>query len=148
MLGSGRSHFELAIPEGAPIVETSPLKVFNGGGSGGEVKLLIHAFIATPTPAAVIARVAIERKGSGIHSTVKIPSIAGGSGSVLDFNFTLGGIYAYKSRKVGYIEAKCPDGVFKTNAPKVVFKNDAQVPGVTATTVLKGGLAVPCTPKG
>jgi hypothetical protein len=32
--------------------------------------------------------------------------------------------------------------------PKVLFKNEAQTPGVAATTVLKGSIAVPCTPKG
>jgi hypothetical protein len=49
---------------------------------------------------------------------------------------------------VGYLEARCPDGVFKVSSPKTVFKNEAGTPGVASVTVLKGSLALPCTPKG
>lgn len=53
-----------------------------------------------------------------------------------------------KSRKTGYLEARCPDGAFKVNSPKTVFKNEANTPGFAATTVLKGSLVLPCTPQG
>jgi hypothetical protein len=76
------------------------------------------------------------------------PVAAGGSGSAIDFKFKLGRTYAYKGKKVGYFEARCPDGKFKVSTPKILFKNEAQVPEVAAQTVLKGGLFVPCTPKG
>jgi hypothetical protein len=127
---------------------TSPITVFSGGESGGKVKLLIHVFITVPAPAAIVTDVTIKRKGSGISSVAKIPVAAGGSGSAIDFKFKLGKTYSYKGKKVGYFEAKCPDGVFKANVKKVLFKNEAKVPGVAAQTELKGALAVPCTPKG
>jgi hypothetical protein len=73
--------------------------------------------------------------------------VAGGSGSALDFKFKLGKTFTYKGKKVGYGEAKCPDGVFKAKV-SAVFKNEAHVAGVAASTVPKGSLAVPCTPKG
>jgi hypothetical protein len=148
VLGSGVAHIEVAFPEQRPIVVTSPITVFNGGEKGGKVKLLIHVFITVPAPAAIVTDVTITRKGTGVHSVSKVPVAAGGSGSALDFKFKLGKTFSYKGKKVGYFEAKCPDGVFKVNAKKVLFKNEAQTPGVAATTVLKGGLAVPCTPKG
>ncbi|HXS46942.1 MAG TPA: hypothetical protein VN756_05725 [Solirubrobacterales bacterium] len=148
VLGKGNAEVEIAFPEQNPIKVPSPLTVFNGGESGGKVTLLIHIFITVPAPTAVVTKVTITRKGSGIHSVAKIPVVAGGSGSGLNFNFNLGKTYSYKGKKVGYFEAKCPDGVFKVNTPKVLFKNEASTPGVAATTVLKGGLAVPCTPKG
>jgi hypothetical protein len=148
VLGSGLAHVEIAFPEQKPILVTSPLTVFNGGESGGKIKLLIHIFVTVPAPTAVVTEVTITRKGTGVHSISKIPVVAGGSGSGIDFNFKLGKTYTYKGKKVGYFEAKCPDGVFKVNVPKVLFKNEAHIPGVAATTVLKGGLAVPCTPKG
>ncbi len=148
ILGKGTADAEIAFPEQNPIKVPSPLLVFNGGEKGGKVTLLIHTFITVPAPTAIVTTVTISRKGSGIHSIAKIPVIAGGSGSALDFNFKLGKTYSYKGKKVGYFEARCPDGVFKVNAPKVLFKNEAQAPGVAATTVLKGSLAVPCTPKG
>lgn len=148
VLGEGEAHAEIAFPEQAPIKIASPLTVFNGGEKGGKVKLLIHIFLTVPVPAAVVTEVTISRKGSGIHSIAKIPVVAGGSGSALDFKFKLGKTYAYKGKKVGYFEAKCPDGVFKASVKKVLFKNEAKIPGVAAQTVLKGGLAVPCTSKG
>lgn len=148
ILGEGKAEAEIAFPEQKPIKVPSPLIVFNGGEKGGKVKLLIHTFITVPVPAAIVTDVTITRKGSGIHSIAKIPAIAGGSGSALSFNFKLGKTYSYKGKKVGYFEARCPDGVFKVNVPKVLFKNESREPGVAATTTLKGGLAVPCTPKG
>jgi hypothetical protein len=147
ILGEGKAEAEIAFPEQKPIKVPSPLLVFNGGEKGGKVTLLIHTFITVPAPTAIVTTVTIQRKGTGIHSVAKIPVIAGGSGSALNFSFKLGKTYSYKGKKVGYFEAKCPDGVFKVNVPKVTFKNEAHEPGAGATTVLKGGIAVPCTPK-
>jgi hypothetical protein len=148
ILGEGSADVEIAFPEQKPIKVPSPLLVLNGGEKGGKVTLLIHTFITVPAPTAVVTTVTIQRKGSGIHAIAKLPIIAGGSGSALDFNFKLGKTYSYKGKKVGYFEAKCPDGVFKVTTPKVIFKNEAHTPGVAASTILKGSLAVPCTPKG
>jgi hypothetical protein len=147
LLGSGIAHAEIAFPEQAPLMVSSPLKVFNGGEKGGKVKLLIHTFITVPVPAAIVTDVTITRKGSGLHSVARVPAIAGGSGSAIDFSFKLGRTYSYKGKKVGYLEARCPDGVFKVNSPKTVFKNEAATPGFANTTVLKGSVALPCTPK-
>ena len=148
ILGEGSATAEIAFPEQAPIKVPSPLLVFNGGEKGGKITLLIHTFITVPAPTAIVTTVTITRKGSGVSGIAKIPVIAGGSGSALDFSFKLGKTYTYKGKKIGYFEAKCPDGVFKVSTPNVLFKNEAHTPGVGATTVLKGALAVPCTPKG
>jgi hypothetical protein len=148
VIGKGEAHVEIAFPEQKPILVASPLTVFNGGESGGKVKLLFHIFITVPVPAAVVTEVTITRKGTGIHSVAKIPVVAGGSGSAIDFKFKVGKTYTYKGKKVGYGEARCPDGVFKANVNKVLFKNEAHTPGEAAQTSLKGALAVPCTGKG
>jgi hypothetical protein len=148
LLGKGTADYEIAFPEQKPIQVSSPLLVFNGGEKGGKVTLLIYTLIKVPAPTAIVTTVTITRKGSGIHSIAKVPVIAGGSGSVLDFDFRLGRTYDYRDKKVGYFEAKCPDEIFKVNAPSVIFKNEAHTPGVAATATLKGGLAVPCTPRG
>ncbi len=148
VLGEGEAHAEIAFPEQKPITVSSPLTIFNGGEKGGKVTLYFHIFLTVPVPAAVVTTVTVQKKGSGLHSVAKAPVVAGGSGSLLDFKFKLGKTYSYKGKKVGYIEAKCPDGVFKATVDKVLFKNEAHVPNVPAQTVLKGSLAVPCTPKG
>lgn len=146
-IGTGVAHAEIAFPEQNPIKVTSPITVFNGGESGGKVHLLIHTFITVPVPAAIVTQVTIQRKGTGIHSIAKIPAIAGGSGSAIDFKFKVGRTYAYKGKKVGYGMARCPDGQFKVKT-KGIFRNEAHVAGVPSTTTLSGALAVPCTPKG
>jgi hypothetical protein len=148
VLGSGNATVEIAFPEQNPIKVPSPLTVFNGGEKGGKVKLLIHVFITVPVPAAVVTEVTISRQGTGIKTVSKIPVVAGGSGSALDFKFKLGKTYSYKGKKVGYFEARCPDGVFKANVKKVLFKNEAKTPDEGASTEVKGALAVPCTGKG
>jgi hypothetical protein len=148
ILGEGTADVEIAFPEQKPIKVHSPLLVFNGGEKSGKITLLIHTFITVPAPTAIVTTVTVTRKGSGLHSVAKIPVIAGGSGSALDFSFKLGKTYSYKGKKVGYFEAKCPDGVFKVNVPKILFQNEANTATGGGTTVLKGSLAVPCTPKG
>jgi hypothetical protein len=149
VIGEGIGHAEIAFPEQRPIEVSSPITIFNGGEKGGKVTLLIHTFITVPAPAAIVTTLTISRKGGGLHAVAKIPVIAGGSGSVLDFKFKLGKTYSYKGKKVGYLEAKCPDGVFKVSVPKTIFKNEAKEVGVPSQTVLKDvKLAIPCTPKG
>src|SRR6476646_6381556 len=130
ILGSGLAHAEIAFPEQPAIKVASPITVFNGGEKGGKVTLLIHTFITVPVPAAIVTTVTIQKKGAGLHTVAKIPVIVGGSGSVLDFKFKLGRTYSYKGQKVGYLEARCPDGSFKVSVPKAVFKNEAHIPGV------------------
>jgi hypothetical protein len=147
VLGNGIAHVEIAFPEQKPIIVTSPLTIFNGGEKGGKITLYFHIFLTVPVPAAVVTTVTVQRKGTGIHAIAKIPVVAGGSGSALDFSFKLGKTFSYKGKKVGYGEARCPDGVFKAKV-SAVFKNEAHIPGVAASTVPKGSLAVPCTPKG
>jgi len=95
-----------------------------------------------------VTTVTIQRKGTGVHAIAKIPVIAGGSGSAVNFRFTLGTTYRYKHKMVGFFEARCPDGVFKVRSKKALFRNEARTPGVAAQTVLKGGVGVPCIGKG
>jgi hypothetical protein len=147
VLGKGIAHVEIAFPGQKPIIVTSPITIFNGGEKGGKVTLYIHVFITVPAPSAVVTTVTISRKGTGLHTVSKIPVIAGGSGSLLDFKFQLGKTYRYRGRKIGLLEAKCPDGNFKVNLKKALFKNEANIPGVNPTTSLSGGIVVPCTPK-
>lgn len=147
-LGKGIAHASIAFPEQTPIRVTSPITIFNGGGNASRSKLLIHTFITVPVPAAIVTQTTIKKKGAGITTTSKVPIIAGGSGSVLDFKFNVGRTYKYKGRKTGINMAKCPDGKFQIRTPKILFRNEAQEPNVAPSTVLKGGLSVPCKPKG
>jgi hypothetical protein len=147
LVGRGKATVEVAFPEVPPNLLSGRLLVFNGGERGGVAKLLIHAFTPQPTSSPILTVVKITRKSAGLQAVVKIPVIANGSGSLLDLDFRIGKTYSYRGRKVGYFEAKCPDGVFKANV-KLLFKNEAKTPEEAAATSLKGALAVPCTGKG
>jgi hypothetical protein len=151
IVGSGLAHAEISFPEQAPIKVASPLILFNGGEKGGKVLILAHTFITVPAPAAIVAKITIKRihQGQfGFEMVSKVPAIAGGSGSTLDFKFKLGKTYSYKGKKVGYLEGKCANGHFVAKVLKFLFKNEARVSGVNPTTNLKGSLVTPCTSKG
>lgn len=145
IVGGGRAHVTI-MSASEPIPAT--LTLFNGGIDGRERVLYIHSFLELPTPTPLIATVKIHRKHDGIRTITKVPQIADGNGSLLDFHFTIHRLFASGGEKTGYLEAKCPDSVFKINVNKVLLKNEAGVPGLGATTSLKGSLAVPCIPSG
>lgn len=148
-VGEGLAHAQISFPEQRPIKVRSPITIFNGGGNPRRSKLLIHTFITVPVPAAIVTQVNISKKGgSGLHTISKVPVIAGGSGSVLDFKFKVGRNFRFRGRRTSFNMAKCPDGRFKVAAKRVIFRNEANEPGAAPQTVLKGNLQVPCRPKG
>jgi len=150
-VGKGIAHAEIAFAEQAPIKVASPLLVFNGGTRGGKTKLLIHTFITVPVPAAIVTQVTLKKvhKGRfGMHGVAKIPVIAGGAGSALDFSFKIKRNYRFKGKKRSFLMARCPDGKFLVRTTKTLFKNEAHTPGVAARTVLHGALATPCKGRG
>jgi hypothetical protein len=105
IIGSGRAIAEIAFPEQSPIPADSKIIAFNGGFKGGTTTLYIHAYLTVPTPAAIVTTVKIKKIHAGrygLKSVASIPKIAGGSGSVTDFNLTI--------NKKGVLLAKCPDG--------------------------------------
>jgi hypothetical protein len=133
IVGKGKTTVRVAFPESTPFNATGPLVVFNGGVKGGVTTLFIHAYVAVPTPTAIVTTVKIskEHKGRfGTHSVASVPVIAGGSGSVTSFNLSI--------TKPGYLLAKCPDGHFVAQA-EAIFRNGTKV---------KGGVVRKCTPKG
>jgi hypothetical protein len=141
IVGKGIAH--VAVASVAEPIRV-PLTLFNGGVKEGERRLFIHSFIDKPTRARIVAVVKIQKKGGGLHTVAKIPPIAGGSASLLDFEFKIKRIFGYEGEKKSYLKASCPDHVFLVKTPKILFKNETQASGVASRTVLKGDMAVPC----
>jgi len=151
IVGNGKGNVEIAFPEQRPIKVFSPLTLFNGGAKGRKTTLFIHSFITVPVPAAIVTTVTIKRirKGRfGNHAVARIPVIAGGSGSVLNFRFKIKRIFKYRGRRQSYIRARCRGGNFRAKVLRALFKNEARTPGVAPTTVLKSNLVVPCRARG
>jgi hypothetical protein len=149
-VGSGSGRIQISFPEQPPIPVKSPITVFNGGTKGGKTTLFIHAYITVPVPSAVVTTVTIKKVSKGRYglSTVsKVPVIAGGSGSVLEFDITFKRNFIYKGRRQSYFTARCTDGKFKAKIIKALFRNEAGGPR-TITRVTNEEILRPCTPKG
>jgi hypothetical protein len=148
IVGNGSAHVSISFPEQKPVRVSSPLLLFNGGTRGGKTTMFIHSFITVPVPAAIVTTVTVRkiRKGRyGYRTVARVPVVAGGSGSALDFRFTIGKrLFNFKGRKHSYLEARCNGGRFQAQVLRAVFRNEAAIPGVAGSTVLKGGLIVPC----
>lgn len=148
IVGNGSAHVEISFPEQRPIRIASPLTIFNGGTRGGKTTMFIHSFITVPVPAAIVTTLTIKniRKGRfGYRVVAKVPVIAGGSGSALDFQFKIEKKFArFKRKRHPYLSARCRDGKFVTKVIKTLFRNETNEPTVAPRTVLRGNLVVPC----
>jgi hypothetical protein len=140
-VGSGQTTVRVAFPDQAPFNATGPLVLFNGGVKGGVTTMLIHAYVNVPTPTALVTVVRIKRihKGKfGTEAVATIPTIAGGSGSVTDFNLTVNRKFTYKGKRQSYLMAKCATGKFYAHGT-------AQF---TDGTRISGDVVRNCTKKG
>jgi hypothetical protein len=149
-VGKGSGRIQIAFPEQAPIPVTAPITAFNGGTKRGKTTLYIHTFITVPVPAAVVTTVTLRKvkKGRyGISTVAKVPQIAGGSGSVLNFNIQFGKKYKYKGKQRSYIKARCSDGKFLAKIIKAIFRNEAGG-ARTVTTINNQTLIRPCRSRG
>jgi hypothetical protein len=151
IIGTGIGTAEIAFPEQRPILVDSPITIFNGGVEGNTTTMFLHAFITVPTPAAIVSSFKFTRVNAGrygLRGVAAIPVIAGGSGSVTDFDFKIKRLYTYKGERKSYDLTKCPDGIIKAKGTGV-FKDE--VPdGVNdgEKTAISASLSFPCTPKG
>jgi hypothetical protein len=136
IVGEGSTEVKVEFPEQKPFNARGPLVFFNGGKKGGKITLFIHAYVAVPAPTALITTTTITKKRSGrygINTVSKVPVIAGGSGSVISFDFTV-------NKKLGdYSLAKCPDGHLNARVTKALFDDGTNGSGTFVRS---------CTPKG
>lgn len=136
IVGEGSTEVKVEFPEQRPFNARGPLVFFNGGKKGGKITLFIHAYVAVPAPTALITTTTITKQRSGrygLHTVSKVPVIAGGSGSVIKFDFTV------NKKLDDYAMAKCPDGHLNARVTKAVFDDG---------TNGSGTFVRPCTPKG
>jgi hypothetical protein len=147
IVGSGMSHVGFT-RTGARVA--APLTLFNGGVDDGVTTLFIHSAVPTPRPVPVISVMKISRfadgKDQGLRTVWHLPPIADGTGSLLDFRFRLRRYLPIAGARHGYLAAKCANGVLRADVEKLLFRNEAKTPGVAPTTVVKGGIAIPCSP--
>jgi hypothetical protein len=132
IVGSGEAEVEVAFPEQTPFRSTGPLVLFNGGVKGRTTTVLLHAYVNVPAPTAIVTKATITRihRGRfGLHIEAKVPKIAGGSGSVTNFDLEVGRRFAFEGRKKSFLVAGCPTGSWATKG-KVRFADGTEL-GIT-----------------
>jgi hypothetical protein len=137
IIGKGITNVEVEFPEQKPFIAKSKLIAFNGGTSGGKTTIFIHAYLSSPVSAAVVTTVKISKIHNGRYGTksvATIPKIAGGYGSVKEFELTFDRGY----KNTPFLFANCPDGHLNAKATSVFADG----------TRLVGSFVRSCTPKG
>jgi len=149
IVGSGMSHIGFALSGGRV---AAPLTLFNGGTEDGVTTLFVHSAVPVPKPVPIVSVMKISSVGSpagkdvGLQTVWRLPRIIDGTGSLLDFKFRIERRFSASGPRHSYLAARCRDGGLSVNFKKLLFRNEAKTPGVAAQTVMKGGLAVPCSP--
>jgi hypothetical protein len=141
IIGSGQATAEIEFAEQPPILAKSKIIAFNGGFKGGVTTLYIHAYLSSPVSAAIVTTVKTKRihKGRyGLLTTVSVPKIAGGAGSVVSFNLKIDKKYTYKGKKVSVLSAKCPDGKLQAHVTASFSDGTKAATEILRTCVGKG----------
>jgi hypothetical protein len=139
VVGRGSARVEIAFPEQAPVIATSPLTMFNGGVRGGRTTIFIHAFLTVPVPAAVVTTVVLTPTHRGPYGTrivARVPAIAGGAGSLTDARLKINRKFIYRGRRSSYLTAGCPANRHLVKG-RVLFDDE---------TLVQLSRVLPCTP--
>jgi hypothetical protein len=123
-----------------------PLTLFNGGTSAGVTRVFAHGETAT-TGGDLVAAGRIRQRGKGLEATWKTPPILEGDGSLLSFRLEIKRSFAGSGRRRSYLSGSCPNGELRASFSKLMFVNEAHIPGVASLTALKDDLSVPCAPR-
>jgi hypothetical protein len=148
IIGSGSAHFEFAFPEYPPIRAPSNLTLYNGGHVRGVMTVYAVAFVDVPVPSAIVIPVEVRRIHDGrygLHAVARIPPIAGGNGSLLDFNLKIKRLFEYQEMQKSYAMARCPDRHLDAEIG-ALFKNEIESPGLPPITVIRGAVGFRCAP--
>ena len=137
IIGSGQTSVEITFPEQRPIPMRSPLLVVNGGMHGGVTTFYLHTYFDSPVAAAVVVPVKISWVSGryGLKSVARIPTIAGGSGSVTGFSLEIDRKITRGGKQRSIVAARC-DGVLEARG-EANFADGMKI---------EGNVFRPCTP--
>lgn len=141
LIGRGTTAVDIHFPEQRHVGAQSKLLIFNGGEAGGVITFFVHAYITVPVPAAIVTTVKIKKIHNGRYgmlATASVPRIAGGSGSVTSFAFTIDKKFTYKGKKESILSAKCPDGKLQAHGTAIFAHGTRASAEVIRTCTGKG----------
>jgi hypothetical protein len=105
----GGGSFEATLALGGAVPARGEALVFNGH-SGSRHELLLHFYTSVPVRATLVLPLTIHRQAQGRYGTVlstRIPTLAGGFGSITSLKLRIGREFSYRGERRGYIIAAC-----------------------------------------
>jgi hypothetical protein len=107
----GRGHFVAVVefPAVAPFPAGGKMLAFYGRSRGGPA-LFLHLYITAPVQTTFILPLRIKQRATGQFGTTlaaRIPTLAGGLGSVTEIDLTIGRTYTYKGERRSFVSASC-----------------------------------------
>ena len=137
IVGVGHVSAEVALPGVAPIEETSPLTLFNGPRVGGNPTVIFHAQGTYPGTETYVVVMPIEplRGAYAYRTTLNVPPIAAGHGSLTHVDVKIGKQYSFHGTPRSYTAARCSDGVLATKG-QFTFSDG---------TIIYGAVEKPCS---
>jgi hypothetical protein len=116
LVGEGEAGAEIAFPEQPPFFAKGAMLVFNGKPKGGHKVLIFHVYARVPAPTTFVTTAVIS-KASGVYgtrTTIRIPTIVAGQGSMTFAKIEIKRSWTYKGKKENLLLATCPTGRFFT----------------------------------
>jgi hypothetical protein len=113
LIGEGEATVQVDYAETMAINIPSTLLVFKGGERDGRTTLFLHAYFSNPISAAVVIPVTIAKHPNrrfGTRAIARVPQLAGGAGSLTEFDFRFFKAVEVEGRYLNPISATCPDG--------------------------------------
>jgi hypothetical protein len=116
IVGTGRAEAMISVGS-QQLLAASPITLFNGPRLGGKPTVIMHARTTVPAVQDFVITIPIEKRGGAYRyrATIDVPPIAGGSGSLVHLDATVGKRYRLGGKPRSYVAARCGDGVLRTN---------------------------------
>jgi hypothetical protein len=110
IVGTGKADAKIVFPGQSPVDAPAPVTVFNGTPIHGHPNFLIHAYTTVPVPTTFVVPGELTKLHGkyGTKLTLKVPKIAGGSGSLVLFKVKVNKTWKFKGKKHSYISGACP----------------------------------------
>jgi len=116
MVGTGHLAAAVPLPILGRIEMSSPLTLFNGPRRDGDPTIILHAQAPFPISETYVIVVPIERRRGtyGYRAVFDVPPIAGGLGSLIRIDASVGRRYRTGGAERSYVSARCSDSILQT----------------------------------
>lgn len=113
IIGHGVVELEIKLPEQPAFLTEGPLTIYNGKPKDGHPVLIYLAYAHIPAATTFFTYSVIESDHGkfGTKTTIPIPKIVSGNGSLTAFRATIGRTWMYRGKRVSLLSARCPKGV-------------------------------------